>query len=439
MSRYHNDFALLHPHRPELLGILRDGALTLPSHTSDDELETYELLAALHDVLPLDAVMLRLAQRWPVKAKKDDDKTVLYVLETQTDGPLPESARWLNLEELGELAYPERDALETLLREDAEPSLVSALRPAWAKRGWLGEVKGWLEQELARLGRAPVGEPEQVRVWSLSAVLRQKTSSKTGSGEVYFKAVIDHFIAEPRITATVAELFPDLAPTVLGLEPERGWTLLEPFRGKELNETQFAAKCEVFRRFSAAQLEALSHKDALLEAGCADRSLDKLKEVVPWLVRESLELGRLTPDEQEKLLAAEPRILDKIDALAACGLPETLLHGDIHFGNIVAEGKDFTIFDWTDACWSHPFFDIALQYSHDRSAESRISLIETYLEPWLECYDEALVRRALTLAEDLSPLFYAQSYEGVIRAHEPGSSGEFSGVVAHDLQKLLEL
>lgn len=432
MSRYRHDFVLLHPSRSDLLALPHDAALALPSMTSDNLLHTKDLLKALRSELPLDTVMLRPAFHWDVGS---DTTTILYVLVARTD-TLPAGARWLDLEALraGALDYSEQPALETILLEDAEPERVPALRFAWAERGWLDEVKVWLAQELTRLGRTPVGEPEQVRHWNISAVLLQETDS----GDMYFKAVIDHFVVEPRITATVADLFPDLTPKVLALEPVKGWMLLEPFRGAELTKSPFETHWRAFRRFSTLQLESLAHKDLLVAAGCADRGLGNLKEAVTWLFRESLELDLLTSAERKSLVSMEPRILDKIDRLAACGLPETLVHGDSHFNNIVAEGDDVTIFDWTNACWSHPFFDIALQYSHDRSAVDRGPLIEAYLEPWLKRYDEASVRKAFILADALSPLFYAQSYEGILRAQEPDARGELLGVVANYLKELLE-
>lgn len=432
--RHHHDFVLLHPERPELLGISRDDTLTLPRHTSAEELMTSKLLKALRNLIPLDAVMLRPTKLSPTEPEWGQDRSRLYILKAQTAGPLPEDARWLSLAELSELTYSERGTLETLLREDADPSLVSSSRPAWARRGWLEAAKGWLHEELAGLKRVPIGEPEQLKVWALSSVLRQETDN----GDVYLKAVMDHHSAEPRITAKVAELFPELAPKVLATEPAQGWLLLEAFQGEMLDEADPRAQHEVFRRYSSLQLESVAYKDVFLEAGCADRGLDKLKEIIPWLFSESIELHRLTPEERDGLLKREPSILEMLDELAACGIPETLVHGDIHSGNIFAEGDSFTIFDWTDASWSHPFFDIALQYSWDRSAKERGPLVEAYLKPWLQRYDEPAVRRAFTLADALSPLFYAQNHEGIYRGLEPGLGGVFPGVVAHYLKELLK-
>jgi aminoglycoside phosphotransferase (APT) family kinase protein len=41
----------------------------------------------------------------------------------------------------------------------------------------------------------------------------------------------------------------------------------------------------------------------------------------------------------------------------ACGLPDTLVHGDFHPGNVRGEGLDLTLLDWGDAAIGHPLLD----------------------------------------------------------------------------------
>ncbi len=422
---------MLHPSRPEVLGLRQGDTLRLPHHLSDNWIGADQVLAELR-ALGLEAVMLRPAHRWD---SEDGQVTILYVLTSASDR-LPAGARWLDLTALraGALSYLEPDALITLLVEDAEPARVPVLRPAWARRGWLSEMKTWLTQELARLGRTPVGEPEQIKHWSLSAVLRQRTVG----GVVYIKAVQGHFIAEPRITAKLAELFPEYVPQVLALDAQRGWLLLEPLRGDSVNNAPHRVWCEARRRHGRLQLASLAYKDALLAAGCADRSLTQLEKALPQLLQESLELDRLSPEERKRLLALEPQLLGEIDDLAACGLPETLVHGDLHFGNIVYQGDGLTFFDWTDACFSHPFFDVVMLKSYDRSPEASPELRDAYLEPWRERFESAPLERALRLAERVGLLFYAESFNTIYRAQEPASRWELGGIGAYYLRRLLE-
>ena len=44
-------------------------------------------------------------------------------------------------------------------------------------------------------------------------------------------------------------------------------------------------------------------------------------------------------------------------ALAACGLPDTLVHGDFHPGNVRGDGTTMTLLDWGDAGVGHPLLD----------------------------------------------------------------------------------
>ncbi|MBI1880332.1 MAG: phosphotransferase [Chloroflexi bacterium] len=55
-----------------------------------------------------------------------------------------------------------------------------------------------------------------------------------------------------------------------------------------------------------------------------------------------------------------PHLKARCDQLAGYSVPQTLVHGDLHTGNVaLVEGK-LLFFDWTDACVTHPFFDVML-------------------------------------------------------------------------------
>ena len=43
--------------------------------------------------------------------------------------------------------------------------------------------------------------------------------------------------------------------------------------------------------------------------------------------------------------------------MAACGLPDTLVHGDFHPGNVRGDGTTITLLDWGDAGVGHPLLD----------------------------------------------------------------------------------
>ena len=41
----------------------------------------------------------------------------------------------------------------------------------------------------------------------------------------------------------------------------------------------------------------------------------------------------------------------------ACGLPDTIVHGDFHPGNLRCDGAVLTLLDWGDAGVGHPLLD----------------------------------------------------------------------------------
>jgi aminoglycoside phosphotransferase (APT) family kinase protein len=47
----------------------------------------------------------------------------------------------------------------------------------------------------------------------------------------------------------------------------------------------------------------------------------------------------------------------RFDDVAACGLPESLVHGDFHPGNLRGDERALTLLDWGDSGVGHPLLD----------------------------------------------------------------------------------
>jgi aminoglycoside/choline kinase family phosphotransferase len=103
--------------------------------------------------------------------------------------------------------------------------------------------------------------------------------------------------------------------------------------------------------------------------GCPDRGLGTLVAEIETLRRETIPrierhgLG-LTDAERAAVEGLVPRIVAGCARLARAGIPDTLIHGDFHAGNVRIIGGDAAaaprplIYDWTDAARAHPFFDL---------------------------------------------------------------------------------
>ena len=173
--------------------------------------------------------------------------------------------------------------LDALERDDVPPE-----RPPWARPGWLGGVREWLERETARLGHTVLAI-EQVKTWSISAVLRVRTDGPT----LFFKvsAPLPLFVDEAAVTAELAARFPGYVPAPLAVEAERGWLLLaefdEPLGWSEPLET----RRELFSRFAGLQRRSVPVVDELLAAGCLDRRLHVLEAQLDPLFANPVAVG----------------------------------------------------------------------------------------------------------------------------------------------------
>ena len=64
--------------------------------------------------------------------------------------------------------------------------------------------------------------------------------------------------------------------------------------------------------------------------------------------------GRRTAPRWSVLLSGLERRMAEVEA---CGLPDTLVHGDAHPGNLRGDGAGLTLLDWGDCTVGHPLLD----------------------------------------------------------------------------------
>jgi hypothetical protein len=124
----------------------------------------------------------------------------------------------------------------------------------------------------------------------------------------------------------------------------------------------------------------------------------------------------LSAEEVERLHALPLRLHVRCARLATYGIPPTLVHGDLG-GNILVHGERYTLFDWTDVCIAHPFFELTtiLDTVFDDSvlphdANVRTLLRDAYLEPWTAYETMERLVEAFELSTPLGALHQAMSY-----------------------------
>ena len=348
-----------------------------------------------------------------------------------SDGsPPPAEASWASLPVVRreDLPRPAAAAIARTVAEHTGAAPWPPRRPSWFASGWLDGVDAWIDEQLAALDLARAGPCRPVQVWSLSAVLRVPIR---GDRSVWFKATCQHFRHEPVITRTLGSLVSEAVPTVLAVDERRSWMLLAPLPETDADDPRrlIAAAAALAR----IQIHATERVDELRAAGCPDRGLRPTLEAFAALVHGSDELERLSAARREAAVAMLPWVTSQLEELFDCGIAETLVHGDLHSGNIAGDDRP-VIFDWTDACIGHPFLDAAHLVRH--ADERHVAAIrQAYTSPW-HGGDHA---RAWDLAPLADRVFQAVTFEAIYRAQEDASRGEMGGVVARTLEELIDL
>jgi len=337
------------------------------------------------------------------------------VFETVAIDPsaaLPANGRWVDRAALDEVPLSDegrRGLLERYL-DRLESGVVPPQRPPWCGPGWLDEVRPWIE---ANVRPHPVVGLDQIKQWSISAVLRVRTSGPT----FYFKVSADLplFVDEGAVSNRLASLFDGFVLAPLAVEAARGWMLF-PDLGDIEHDRPIEAKEKAFRRLAELHLQSIPLTNQLLTAGCLDRRLDVLASQMDDLLGDRRIMGRLEEKDRRLLRRNKGTLRDRCAELEALGIPDTLVHGDFHMGN-VGGTDDQMMFDWTDACVAHPFFDL-----HSLAWESRENadrLRAAYLEAWEGFVGAVDVDRALELSRLLMPLHHAVSYKAIADSLEP--------------------
>ena len=305
----------------------------------------------------------------------------------------------------------------------------------WARAGWFAEASAWIEVAINELGYVQSGPVQQLRNWSISSLLVAPTTR----GKLFFKAAasLPLFVNEPALTQTLATLHPDQLPTPLKIDRDKRWMLMEDFGASTRDALGDAATdyAAIFRAYGQLQRESAEHLDALRDAGCIDRRLNVLAAQIDPLIADPTTQAVLTPEEYAELITLAPELKARCAKLADYKLPATLLHGDLHPGNITQRNGVYLFFDWTDAAIGFPFVDLFLLYFADIDKDERVR--DGYLAAWEGIESPARLREAWELAKPLCALHHAVSYLTIVNHIEPLTRDELLHGLPDKLHDLL--
>ncbi len=271
-----------------------------------------------------------------------------------------------------------------------------AQRAPWAEPGGPGATLAWAAGVLDRLG-FPALTAHQQRTWNLSAIWRM---DGPGGPVAWLKQVPGFLAHEPTVLGLVAGVAPDLVPYVMAAG-KSGRTLLAHVPGDD----RYGAGPELCVTIAEAFHPVQEHFAGCLDelAGVPDKRLDVDRFVnvaAPYL-------GDI-PGLAELIDGLPARLAE----VAACGLPDTLLHGDLHPGNVRTDDRGTpVIVDWGDSAIGNPAFDLLRLVEH---LETPAPVITAWARRWRQTAPGCEPERAVELLRPVAALLSATTYAGFL-------------------------
>ncbi|MGC4786771.1 phosphotransferase family protein [Micromonospora sp. DT178] len=268
------------------------------------------------------------------------------------------------------------------------------LRAPYAEPGGPARSLAWATAQLRRLGR-PAQTVAQQRTWNLSAVWRLDGPG----GTAWLKQVPVFFRHEAAVLRWLGRAVPGKTSTLLADDGD-GRMLIEHVPGEDRYGAPVEERLAMAADFHPVQLRSVPDAAELVAAGVPDLRAHAL----PTWIRDRL-AGYDTSSVASLLAGLEARL----DEVRGCGLPETLVHGDLHPGNVRADAGRHVVIDWGDAFVGHPAFD-ALRLAEGLPADAASPVLSQWCARWRVDVPGCEPERAVELLRPVAALRLAAVY-----------------------------
>jgi len=284
-----------------------------------------------------------------------------------------------------------------------------ALRQPWARPGGPAADVRWADAELAGGGLPRSGPAVQVKSWNLSSVQRLPT----GAGPIWCKHVPAFLGHEGAVLGAVGRTDPDLVPNVLAHRRDSDGTsvtLLEHVPGDDQWHPPEPVLAAMARRWVAVQARWASDVEQLLALGLPDARSAALAGAVKDLVARPDVRAPLSAGELDRIDAVAAALPERLAELDACGLPPTLVHGDLHPGNWIGDGNRLVLVDWGDSLVGHPMLDVLAFVQRTPAGAIRKRVRRVFVETWRYAAPRSDPDRAMSLIGQVEALRRALVY-----------------------------
>ena len=321
----------------------------------------------------------------------------------------------------------------------------------WENPDWLKQAHDWIRAETARRSILITGEIEQPHAYAWSTVLHVPTDQ----GKLFFKATASETIHEAALTQSLARWFPGYMPELVAIEAGRGWMLMrdggEQLRLSIRPTKDLAPWKPVIKRYAEVQIGLAEHVTELLSLRVPDHRLSVLPALFSQLLAAE---SNFMIDQEKGLTSAEwQQVKEKASGfgqictkLAACGIPESLNHGDFHDGNVLVKDGRITFFDWGDGDVTHPFvslrtffvsIEIALDLEDYSFTPEMAELLDLYLEPFQRFASKERLRTAYQLSKPVASIVKALAWHTTISRMGEDLRQEYAWIVPELMREFL--
>jgi hypothetical protein len=203
-------------------------------------------------------------------------------------------------------------------------------------------------------------------------------------GDLWLKQCKSIWRFEARLTAALAQRWPDRMPAVVDFDEADAWLLMRD-AGTMIEDVPRAHELwlEAIARYAELQRGEVAHVDEHLAHGVPDQRLAVLpRDYAAMLERDELPWRG---DQRERFRRFEARFADLCAGLDGVA---SIQHDDLHIHNVY-EGP--LILDWGDSCVAHPFFSLVVTFMFVKDGRDEIR--DAYLESYggdREEFDRAL-------------------------------------------------
>jgi Phosphotransferase enzyme family len=360
------------------------------------------------------------------RSRWDVDLAVLRVLGTP-DRPGPPGGPVVYAAEVTSGAVPgELGPLPAGL----DGSLAShPLRAPWAQPGGPAGTVAWARAALEAIGR-PTIAVRQRKTWNLSAIWEVRTSA----GSAWIKQVPDFFHHEAALLSWLGSAAPGTSTRLLA--DAGGRMVLDHVPGEDRFGAPVAERDAMAADLHRIQAYVVTRVDELLALGVPDRRAEAAAAGIAGVA--DRHGPGLPADVRTRLDALVDDLPGRFASIADCGLPDTLVHGDFHPGNVRSDGTSRVIIDWGDATVGHPAMDIARLTETLAPAEGA-TLVASWAKRWRGTVPGSDPERALELLRPVIAALYAVVYAGFLDRIEPSEWPYHSSDVPAYLRTAVEL